>query len=143
MSRNLRRGPATPGLRQTIGAATRGAAPQPQPATRQSAGPMVTRLDSDSLAAHQSATPADNSTGKPLTPTEAGDPTYNDGKASRGVQRASTEELSTDSPLKDPENGGVSTPSDMDLENGREEEAKPGSPMVEGAVMNWFDELGS
>jgi hypothetical protein len=104
---------------------------------------MVTRLDSDSLAAHQSATPANNSTGKPTTPTEAGDPAYNDGTTSRGVQRASTEELSTDSPLKDEANGGVSTPSDMDLGEAREEETKPGSPMVEGAVMNWFDELGS
>jgi hypothetical protein len=59
------------------------------------------------------------------------------------VQRTSTEDLTTDSPLKDDANDGVSTPSDMDLEEGREKETKPGSPMVEGAVMNWFDELGS
>jgi hypothetical protein len=92
MSRNLRRGPATPGLRQTIGAATRATA-APKPAARKANEPTVARLSSDSLAAHQSDTPADYSTGKPTTPTEAGDPFHDDGKASRGAGMQWLDEL--------------------------------------------------
>jgi hypothetical protein len=77
------------------------------------------------------------------TARRTGRPPVHRAVASPRIARTTTEDLSTDSPLKDPENGGVTTPSDMPLEEGREEETMPGTPMVEGAVMNWFDELGS
>jgi hypothetical protein len=88
MTRNLRRTPATPGLRQTVGtAADASRAATPARTARQ-------RIGRDSLADHQSDTPANNSTGVPTTPTAAGDP-YDDSdhKEERGAGMQWLDEL--------------------------------------------------
>jgi hypothetical protein len=85
--RTVHRMPTT-GLRQTLGTAatTRAAALPATTVRRDGSIRRDPNQDIPRLADVQDATPADNDTGKPETPTESGDPFDNDGeKEERGI----------------------------------------------------------